>query len=196
MTTGAGSLHGKVAPDTLVSAVLALVRSAEPGCGDTVVVAIDGPSGSGKSTLAKDLSAALDDAPVVRLDDLYDGWDGLAEGIIGLHDQILEPLSQGREAAYQQFDWALGRFTHWHEVPHATVLIVEGAGSSVQPCAVYESVRVWLDADVEARYARGIARDGEDYRHHWQQWARQERAVFAADDPRPRAHLVADTGPG
>lgn len=190
---GSGPLAG---PGSVLESVLVLVRGAEPRCGDTLVVAIDGPSGSGKSTLATALSAALGAVPVVRMDDLYAGWDGLASGLSRLHDQVLEPLCRGRQAAYQQFDWQLGRFEQWHEVPTAEVLIVEGAGSSVQPCAAYESVRIWLEAAAETRQARGINRDGQGYRSHWQQWADQERLVFAADDPRPRAHLVMDTGPG
>jgi hypothetical protein len=41
--------------------------------------------------------------------------------------------------------------------------------------------------------ARGIARDGEAFRPHWQRWARQEEQVFGADQNRERADLVIDT---
>ena len=43
------------------------------------------------------------------------------------------------------------------------------------------------------RFARGIARDGEAYRPHWERWARQEDALFAADRTRDRADVVLDT---
>ena len=42
---------------------------------------------------------------------------------------------------------------------------------------------------------RGIERDGEAFRPHWQRWARQEDALFAADRTRQRADLVVDTTP-
>ena len=44
---------------------------------------IDGPSGSGKTTLAAEIEQHWNSAvklQVVHMDDLYPGWDGLAEG--------------------------------------------------------------------------------------------------------------------
>jgi hypothetical protein len=40
----------------------------------------------------------------------------------------------------------------------------------------------------------GIARDGEAYRPHWERWAAQERAHFAAEGTRERADLRLRTG--
>jgi hypothetical protein len=50
-----------------------------------------------------------------------------------------------------------------------------------------------VEADREVRFARGIARDGEAYRPHWERWARQEGSLFAADGTRDRADIVLDT---
>ena len=109
-----------------VAEVVALLGRRPPRAPGTQVIAVDGPSGAGKTTLAARLSDALHGAPVVHMDDLYPGWDGLADAV---------------------------------------------------------------------RMARGIARDGEAYRPHWERWARQEREHFAVDGTRDRADVVVWTGP-
>ena len=62
-----------------------------------LVIAIDGRSGAGKTSLAARLRLALG-APVVALEDLYGGWDGLERGVDLLVSDVLEPLSAGRAA--------------------------------------------------------------------------------------------------
>ncbi len=169
-----------------------LARQATPRCGRVLVVAVDGPSGSGKTTFAAELSERLG-APVIHMDDLFPGWDGLAPAPGLLTTQVLEPLARGERAAYRRWDWTADE---WHEdvpVPASDVLIVEGCGSSVGPAARYAAVRVWVQADPDARMARGIARDGEAFRPQWERWARQEMEVFSADGTRDRADLVIDT---
>lgn len=179
--------------EAAVDAALRLVRDAEPRCGDTVVVAVDGPSGSGKSTLALALAARLGGPQVVRMDDIYPGWDGLADAVRHLHDWVLAPLARGGRAAYRRFDWDAGRYAEQHEVPAAPLLVLEGVGASVGPCAPYLSVVLWVEASADERWRRGMARDGEAYRPHWQRWARQERRLFEADRTRDRAALTIST---
>ena len=157
-----------------------------------VVVAIDGPSGSGKTTLADAVASGLG-APVVHMDDLYAGWDGLAEGIEMLSRRVLAPLATGRPAHHPVWDWGAGSWGPERVVAPGPLLVVEGCGSSVNPAGAYAALRVWLDAPRDVRLARGLARDGEAYRPHWERWAAQEEAVFAADRTRDRAHLVIDT---
>jgi uridine kinase len=157
------------------------------------VVAVDGPSGSGKSTVGDAIGAALD-APVLHMDDIYPGWDGLAEAVPLVTGQVLEPLDAGEPAAYRRWDWVRNRWSSRRvPVPAAPVLVLEGVGSSVRPAGAYAAVRVWVEADLEVRFARGIARDGQTYRPHWERWARQEDALFAADNTRDRADVVLDT---
>ena len=43
-------------------------------------ILIDGRSGSGKTELARSIAAHWPEAQLVRLDDLYPGWDGLDAG--------------------------------------------------------------------------------------------------------------------
>src|SRR5689334_11546691 len=91
-------------PAAALAEAVRLVGVREPRCGVTTIVAVDGPSGAGKSTLGAAVGAALD-APVVHLDDIYPGWDGLADAVPLVTTQVLEPLAAGRPAAYRRWSW-------------------------------------------------------------------------------------------
>lgn len=174
--------------------ILDALAEAPPRCGLVRVVAIDGPSGSGKTTLAARISTATG-APVAHLDEVFEGWDGLAEAPGQLADWVLRPLSQGRPGSFRRWDWLTS--TRAEEVvvelPAGGVLIVEGCGSSVRPAGDFAAVRVWVEAPVEVRFARGIARDGDSYAPHWRRWQAQEDALFTADATRARADLIVTT---
>lgn len=180
--------------EAAVRHVVEAVGDAPARCGSARVVAIDGPSGSGKTTLAHAVAQDLG-CPVVHMDDLYPGWDGLAESVDLLTGQVLEPLCRGERAAYRVWDWHRGDWGRTATVPPTEVLVVEGCGSSVGRAGEYAAVRVWVDADAAVRLQRGVERDGEAYRPHWQRWAQQEQAVFAADCTREQADVVLDTTP-
>ncbi len=179
-----------------VAAVAALARSAAPvpGAGGTVVVAIDGRSGSGKTILGTAVAGALE-CPVVHLDALYPGWDGLQAGVDLVTERVLEPLARGGQPAYPRWDWMRDRPGRTVPVQAGALLVVEGCGALVPPAAAYAAVRVWLDAPAALRKARALARDGDTYAPHWARWAAQEDAVYAAARPRDTAHLVLRTGP-
>ncbi|GAB3498489.1 AAA family ATPase [Flexivirga lutea] len=174
-------------PEHQLDQVLARVRSIG---GRPVVLAIDGRSGSGKTTLAAAVCAALGDACVIHLDDIYPGWDGLAATPPLLVAQVLVALRRGEPATYRRFDWEQGTFADALTVPRTRFVVVEGAGSSVGIARRYADVRVWLEAATSVRRRRGLDRDGEAYAPHWQRWADQEDAVFGADRTRDHAHLV------
>jgi uridine kinase len=154
-------------------------------------VAVDGPSGAGKTTVAQQLADELD-APIVHMDDIYPGWDGLAEAIPALVSQILAPLAAGRQPSYRRWDWARSEYGESRAVPAAEVLVVEGVGCGSRPAAPYVSVLIWVDAPRDQRRARGIARDGAAYAPHWERWAHQEEALFAAERTAERADFVID----
>lgn len=153
------------------------------------MIAIDGPSGSGKSTLADAVSAALG-CPVMRVDELYPGWTGLAEGIRLLREWVLVPLSQGHRAEYRVWDWAAGEWGGSRVLDPTPWLVVEGCGSTSGAAGTFAALRVWLDAPEDVRRVRALARDGETYAPWWQTWAAQEHALFTADRTRERADLV------
>jgi uridine kinase len=186
--------HPGGAPDPAhVERVRAALAAAPARCGQVRIVAIDGPSGSGKTTLAMGVAEALD-APLVHMDRLYPGWDGLAASVALLIEQVLDPLARGEAAAYRLWDWESGTWDGTRTVPWAPVLVIEGCGSSVGAAGACAAVRVWVEAPRELRRRRGLVRDGEAYRPHWERWAAQEAEVYAADGTRSRADLVIATG--
>ncbi len=176
-----------------VARVLAALRGAPPQCGDTAVVAVDGPSGSGKTTLARGLVDALE-CPVVHMDELYPGWDGLAESVPLLVDHVLTPLAAGRAATYRTWDWDAGRWGRSRSVEPCPYLVVEGCGAGVGRAGELAAVRVWVEAPRPERMRRGLTRDGETFRPHWERWAAQEEALYAADRTREHADVLVWTG--
>jgi hypothetical protein len=175
-----------------VDAVLAALEGAGPRCGRTRVVAVDGPSGSGKTTLALGLVEALG-CPAVHMDELYPGWDGLADAVPLLVERVLAPLSRGEPATYRVWDWEASDWGGSRTVHPAPHLVVEGCGSSVGAAGAFAALRVWMEAPRAERMRRGVARDGETFRPHWERWAAQEEVLFAEDRTRDRADLVLST---
>lgn len=159
--------------------------------GKTRVIAVDGRSGSGKTRLAAELRAELG-APVVTLEELYGGWDGLERGIDLLVSEVLEPVAAGRAAHVPRYDWAAaGWGTPWVLAPPG-VLIVEGAGTGARRAAAYESVLIWMEAAEPVRKKRSLDRDGETFAPYWDMWAAQEDAMLARERTPQRADLVID----
>jgi uridine kinase len=181
------------AMEEAIAAAGVIIDQAESLCGATKVVAIDGPSGSGKTNFTAALLQRLPGAQVLHMDDLYPGWDGLARAIHDLHEEILAPLSRAEQAAYRRWDWEHQRYGDWELVPPTDLLLVEGVGSGAKPGWQLESALIWLEADRDERFRRGIERDGQSYLPHWQRWAAQEQAVFAEDGTRDRADLIIGT---
>lgn len=175
--------------------VAATVRATPPRCGATRLVCVDGPSASGKTVLAGRLAAALGQPPVLHMDDLYPGWDGLAQAVPLLHEQVVGPLAAGRAARYRRYDWERGVYAEEHDLGTPPVLVVEGVGAGARPVAAHAVLLVWVQAPQDERFRRGIARDGEAYRPHWERWARQERAHHGAERTRDRAGLRVDGAP-
>lgn len=161
--------------------------------GRTRVLAVEGRSGAGKSTLATALAAEWT-MPVVRMDDLYPGWDGLLDGVDALVEWVLRPLSLGRPVRWRRFDWAAGGYAEWHEEPETGALLVEGVGCGSSGAAPFLSGLIWVEAADDVRRSRALARDGDVYLPHWTRWADQEERFYAAHDVRARADLTIVTG--
>jgi uridine kinase len=171
----------------------ALLRAAAPRAGRTRVLAIDGRSGSGKSTLARLLADELS-VPLVSMEDLYGGWDGLEHGIDLLVSEVLEPLAAGRDARVPRFDWIRGRWDEPVSLPVPDLLVVEGVGSGARRAARYESMLVWLEMETPVRKERAMSRDGEEYAANWERWALQEEAMLAREATPERADVVIAPG--
>ena len=150
-----------------------------------VLIAVDGFSGAGKTTLATELAAALrahHTVSLFHLEDVYPGWDGLADGIAYFSEQVAAPLAAGRTAHWQQWDWAAGRYGEQRTTEPAEIVIFEGVGSSAAAVRHLLDAAVWVDAPAGLRREQALARDGDTYAPHWERWAAQERS-WASDDP-------------
>jgi uridine kinase len=147
-------------------------------------ILIDGRSGSGKSELAAALAPLLG-AQLVRLDDLYPGWDGLDEG----SSAVPALLRSGR---WRQWDWVADRPGEARAVDLAHPLIVEGVGALSRASRPLADASIWVELDAATRRSRALARDGATYAPHWDRWAAQEEAYLQRERPRELADLVVD----
>jgi uridine kinase len=149
--------------------------------GERPVILIDGRSGSGKTELATEVAASLG-AQLVRLDDLYPGWDGLEAASERVRTDIL------RASRWQRWDWASDAPAGWHELHPDQPLIVEGSGALSRANRALATLGVWVELDEPTRRFRALARDGAMYEPHWDAWAAQEQRFF----DRERPDLLAD----
>ena len=195
--TGEGPVRRDDAPGQvdLVSDLAARVRASAPRLGAVRLVCVDGPAGSGKTTLGNRLGGELG-AQVLHVDDLLEGWAGLAGMWPRLQAGVLDPLAAGRPGRYRRYDWVSAAFAELCEVPVADFLVLEGCGSARRAGDPVTSLRVWVEAPAAVRLARGLARDGEAMRAHWLAWMREEAAHFAAEATRERADAVVDGSRG
>jgi para-aminobenzoate synthetase len=157
------------------------------------VIAIDGRSGSGKTSLAARLHTELA-APVVTLEDLYGGWDGLERGIDLLASDVLAPLSAGRAALVPRYDWAAAAWgTPWVLEP-PELLIVEGVGAGARRASARDRLLIWMEAAESVRKKRALDRDGPTFAPYWDMWAAQEDAMLRRERTPERADIVTAGG--
>ncbi len=157
-----------------------------------VILAIDGRSGGGKSTVAARVAAHIPGAVIVHTDDVawyesFFDWDVLlAEG-------ILEPLRRGEAVNFRPPAWdERGREGAIRVDADASVLILEGVGSSRRSLTPHIDASVWVQSDLSEARRRGIERDGGDdaAASFWDEWTAQEEPFLAEDRPWERADLV------
>ena len=172
-------------PDKLADAL----RDLNPACGQTVVIAIDGPSGAGKTQLARELAPALG-ATILHLDDVYQGWRGLAAAPPVIAADVLAPISRGEAGRTPRWEWGADGPGPDIVVPAGGVLLLDGCGSGPRVTRPFLAHLLWLDAPEDVRRERAFARDGELYRQWWDVWAAQERELFAAERTPAAADIV------
>lgn len=160
----------------------------------SIVIGVDGRSGAGKTSLVNALISQIQatgrTVSVFRLDEIYPGWDGLAEGVRSYAEQVLPALAAGQPATYRRWDWFAtdvgpeggpGELT---TVIPADVVLCEGVGAASNKARHYLDLTVWVQASPNLRHQRALERDGAAYLGHWDQWAAQEEALFSADSQR------------
>lgn len=157
-------------------------------------ILIDGPSGSGKSRLADQLVAQFPSVQLVRMDDLYPGWDGLAEASDALLAHLLEPRRHGLGGRWRRWNWHGSAPAEWNDVDAHSPLIVEGCGALSERAAQLCECSIWIEADDEVRKTRALARDAGGFDEHWDAWDAQWRRFVARERPRDRATIRVDGG--
>jgi len=158
------------------------------GDGRPGVVLIDGRSGSGKTTLAQRIAEKLG-AQQLHLEDLYPGWDGLAEGSHAVAGALAD-------ASYRRYDWLVGSFAERVALDPSRPLVIEGCGAVTTanlaaarrfagPVArgARATWAIWLECPEALRRERALDRDGEVFAPHWERWAAQEDALFSVARP-------------
>ncbi len=137
-------------------------------------------------------------APVIHMDDLYPGWDGLARRRPQrVESWIVAPLLSGEPARYRRWDWEaerVRRVARGRRRPRSSSS--RAAGPAPFPPATFLSVLVWVDADAD-RAARPSARPGPRLRRRsGTAGPPRRRRCTQADRTRARADLFLDTSTG
>ena len=162
----------------------------------TPIILIDGRAGSGKSTFAESLQQQLfregESAPrVIHMDNIFEGWDGLALGSDYMVRFILQPLARRETASWQDWSWVKNQRSSWREFSGATPLIVEGCGSLTERSKEHADISIWLEASEETRRERWIQR--ERHLEKFDFWAAQELDFYAREKSQSLADLVIKT---
>lgn len=152
----------------------------------TPIILIDGRAGSGKSTLAEKIQNELfrqgESMPrIIHMDDLYEGWTGLAAGAEYLQRFILSPSLTKQTASWQEYNWEIGSRDRWREFSGGTPLIIEGCGALNQFTSSIAHLSIWLEVDEQTRRARWLERDGEVFNQYFDIWAAQELDFIARE---------------
>ncbi|HSX06044.1 MAG TPA: hypothetical protein VLF69_06280 [Candidatus Saccharimonadales bacterium] len=180
-------------PNEIIEKIKALPKPA--------LIAIGGFGGSGKSSLAaalqKFLPSAAAAAVVVPIDDfivkekILDPWDKGAFDRTRLEEQVLKPLSEGRQAKYQALIWETNTLSDFMELPKADVVIVEGISSYHPDIAHYYDLKIWVETPIAIAKERGRARAGEsENAKHWGLWARNDLAYKEQFHPEQIADIT------
>lgn len=151
------------------------------------VVLIDGGAGAGKTTLAESLGTAWPGPlQIVGMDSFYPGWGGLAAASEMIADHLLRPVDPG----FRRWDWARSEPAEWVRIDPRLPLVIEGCGALTPRSRVLADLGVWCELDGDERRRRALARDGELFALHWDEWEAQEAEHWRAHRPWELADLV------
>ncbi|HEY7175175.1 MAG TPA: hypothetical protein VH442_09680, partial [Micromonosporaceae bacterium] len=146
--------------------------------GGVRLVAIDGPTGAGKTTFARRLAVALSeqvDVEVVPTDAFLRGWSPPLSVWPELRSDVLDRLHSGQPGSYRPYDWTTNRVGEASvKVRVPDVLILEGVTSAREAVRAELSFGVFIAGDATRRFARSLARDGEEIASALRDWQAAE----------------------
>ncbi|MDH6217202.1 uridine kinase [Streptomyces pseudovenezuelae] len=174
---------------TAIHDLASRLRRLPASCGPVRLVGVDGHAGSGKTTFAGELARALDDAPVLHLDDIA-SHDELFAWTGRLLTRVIEPFHRGESAEYAPYDWQARHFGPPRTLPPAPVVLIEGVGAGRRALRPHLACLLWMELPSEESWTRGRQRDGEEQREFWGEWVSAERRHFAEDPSRPFADAL------
>lgn len=157
------------------------------------LLCIDGLAGAGKSTLAAEVATTAEarglGVRVVHTDDLLHGWEGLPGLGEDVERLVVGPLRAGRPGRYRRYDWVAEAFAEEVAVAPTDLVVLEGVGSADPRYAADITVIAWVEAPMQTRLARGLARDGDALRAQWLRWLDDEREHHRTRRTRERAEV-------
>ena len=158
-----------------------------------LTILIDGPSGAGKTWVANYLAKrwrADRSLVVLRMDDIYPGWDGLESATTFIDEVVAPARALNLPIRWQRYDWATERCAEWNDIAADADLIIEGCGCLTETSAQSADLSLWIDADDSRRKMIALGRGGEDFDQHWDQWDRQFQRFLKIHTPQRHASLV------
>ena len=168
----------------------------------TLLIGVDGYRGSGKSSLVHEMARREPDTVIIHMDGFFRPAESrpleVPEGSYGvdydwerLRDQVLLPLSEGREATYQLWNWEERKLGAFRTIPVGRTVIVEGLYALREELFGFYDLTIWMDCPEKTRLKRLLDRDGREYLEVWEEdWAPAESCYTDLDSPRERADVV------
>ena len=126
--------------------------------------------------------------PVAHTDD-FASWEEPIDWWPRCIRDLLQPLARGETARYPVSAWA-GKERPSVEVAPAETVILEGVTASRHAFRPYLAYAIWVETPRELCLQRGIERDGEEMRAHWERWRVEEDAYIAREHPELHADTV------
>ncbi len=179
-----------------MSQIEALVKKliSELSVKNPYLVAIDGIGGSGKSTLARNLHENIPNTQIISLDD-FRSEEVYEVDFPRLLNEVLIPLSKGKNAKYRKWLWGEKRFSDYFILHPRGLIIIEGVTALHPSLSEFYDFKIWVDCDNEKAFERGVKRDLEDYgvnsKVKWlNEWVPFEQEYIKKYSPRNTADFV------
>lgn len=159
------------------------------------IILIDGRSGSGKSYLGNKIGNLLK-APVVHTDDIAwnnhpINWD------TEIKENIIKPWLNNENIEYRPKGWNETRKGAITLSRRSKFLIIEGVGAGRISLHTNNSILIWVQADAEKTFQRGILRDMKTEQRtkseavaFWNNWKMYEDPFLEEEKPWERADIV------